>query len=204
MSSRQFQTTKSERAGFLSYFFGQNALFFMVTYLAALYYTTVLGIPLAISATIFLFARIWDGVNDPLLSILVEKARLKGGKFLPWLKSVAFILPIATILIFGFTDALINSTLTIRVIYATVTYTLWGMVYTISDVHGFALATVMSSNQNEKTTLLSLSRMIALVGLLTSSFLVQGIIDKTGSWTTSAIIVAIGSFVFLFGIFLDK
>jgi|LGOV01.1.fsa_nt_gb sugar (glycoside-pentoside-hexuronide) transporter len=204
MNRNKFQTSKIERAGFLSYFFGQNALFFMVTYLAAVYYTKVLGIPIALSAGIFFAARIWDAVNDPLLSVMVEKANLKGGKFLPWLKSIAFILPIATVAVFGFTDALINASLTVRLIYATVTYIIWGMAYTISDIPGFAIATVMTDDQNEKNTLLSLSRMIALVGLLIASFLVQGIIDSSGSWSLSALILSGFSLVFLFGIFIAK
>lgn len=204
MKKQIYESTKIERAGFLSYFIGQNALFYIVTFLAALYYTTVLGIPLPISASIFLVARIWDGINDPLLSVLVEKARLKGGKFIPWLRGITFVLPIATVLAFGFTDALVSSTLTIRVIYATVTYIFWGMAYTISDVPGYAVATVMSHNQHEKNTLLSLSRMVALIGLLISAFGVQSIIESTGSWTIGALVLGIFSFVLMLGIFFVK
>ena len=204
MNKNDFQTSKKERTGFLSYFFGQNALFFMVTYLAAVYYTKVLGIPIAVSAAIFLGARLWDAINDPLLSVMVEKANLKGGKFLPWLKSIALILPIATVAVFGFTDALLSASLTLRIVYATITYILWGMAYTISDIPGFAIATVMTDNPHEKNTLLSLSRMIALVGLLAASFLVQGIIDTSGSWSLSALILSGFSIIFLFGIFIAK
>ena len=204
MEKTKFQTSGFERAGFLSYFVGQNAVFYIVTFLAGLYYTTVLGIPLEISAVIFLVARIWDGVNDPLLSILIEKTILKDGKFIPWLRAIAFVLPIATVLTFGFTDALVSSTLTVRIIYASITYIFWGMAYTVSDVPGFAVATIMTDDQHEKNTLLSLSRMVALVGLIFSAFAVQSVIDATGSWTIGALIISVFGLILMLGVFKVK
>lgn len=52
-------------------------------------------------ALIFLIARIWDAVNDPMFGAIVDRSHLKGRKFLPWLRLAAFLVPLAVLLIFA-------------------------------------------------------------------------------------------------------
>jgi sugar (glycoside-pentoside-hexuronide) transporter len=198
MEKQTFQTKRRERAGFYSYFVGQNIIYFLVTMFLGAYYINNLGIPAAAVGSILLVARIWDAVNDPMLSILVEKANLKGGKFKPWIKSVAFLIPILTVLLFSFTDVLAGMSLSLRITYATVTYIAWGMTYTISDAPAFALATVMTSDMNEKNTIISLARMAAMVGVLISIGVGPAVIEATGNnWMLAAGLLSVIALIFM-------
>lgn len=198
ITDRKFLTGRMERAGYYGYFVGQNIIYIFVTLFLSVYYTTALGIPPATVGAILLGARIWDAVNDPLLSVLIEKANLRGGKFKPWINSVAILIPLSTVLVFGFTDVLIEASLALRVAYATVTYILWGMVYTISDAPAFALATVMTSELPERNTLISYSKLFGFVGLIGSMIASPLIVERAGdNWLFTAAILSAVAFLFL-------
>lgn len=201
MSKENFNTSKKERMGYNAYFVGQNMIYFLVLTYLSIYFTNTLGISTVAVGTIFLVARIWDAVNDPMLSVLVEKSNLKSGRFKPWVKSVAIVLPLVTILLFSFTDALINASMGVRIAYASIVYILWGMVYTISDAPAFALSTIMTDNQDERTVIISNAKLFSLVGILGLLIVANPIMGLTnGSWFYTASIVSLIAFVFMNGI----
>ena len=191
-------TNKKERMGYYSYFVGQNIVYIFITLFISVYYTTALGIPPAVVATIILVARVWDAINDPMLSILVEKSNFKGGKFKPWITAVAFIIPIMTVIIFSFTDTLATAPLSMKVTFASITYILWGMIYTISDAPAYALATIMTKNLDERNSLISFSRIGALVGIMGAMVVGPILVDKTGgNWFISSLILSTIALLFL-------
>ena len=49
------------------------------------FYTNAVGISLVTAGTITLIARIWDGINDPIMGIIVDKTKTKYGKARPYL-----------------------------------------------------------------------------------------------------------------------
>ncbi len=50
-----------------------------------IFYTSVLGIDPLKVGTMFLIAKIWDGINDPIMGVIVDKTRSKMGKMRPYL-----------------------------------------------------------------------------------------------------------------------
>lgn len=205
MSKNNFVTSRSERFGYYGFSVGLNMIYMFITFFLAVYYTNALGIPPAAVATIFLVARIWDAINDPLLAILIEKANLKSGKFKPWIKAVSILIPVLTVAVFSFTDLLINTSMAVRISYAAITYILWGMVYTVSDAPSAALATVMSDDPNERSSIISFTRLFAMLGIAISMAAGPYIVEKTGgNWTLSAIIISFVALVSMIGINLAK
>ena len=196
---------KREKLGYYGYFVGQNIVFMFVTIYLSVYYTTALGIPAAVVGTILLLARIWDAVNDPLLSIIIEKANLRRGKFKPWIQSVAILIPLLTVAIFSFTDLLAGTSLGVRVAYAAITYVLWGMAYTISDAPAYAMATVMTTEMNERNKIISFAKFSGLIGVMIAMLLGPQIIKRTnGSWVFAAVILSAIAMFFLLGISFAK
>ncbi len=205
MAKANFQTTFKERAGYNSYFAGQNMIYLLVMMFLSIYFTNTLGIPAATVGTIFLIARVWDAVNDPMLSVLVEKTTLKSGRFKPWIKSVALLMPISTVLLFSFTGWLIDQSMAVRVAYASFIYITWGMIYTVSDAPAFALATIMTDNTEERTSIISNSRFFAMIGIVGVLIIVNPIMGAVnGDWFLTSAIVSAIALVFLLGINFTK
>lgn len=145
------KVTGKETFSLTIYSLGQSLSMVYVLGLLSIFYTDVLGIAPAMVATIYLVARIWDAVNDPMMGFLVDKAHLRGGRFTPWLRLTSIALPIATLLLFVNIDA----SPTVKTIYAFVMYIIWGMVYTMSDVPAFAVPTVMTNSVDTRNKLIS-------------------------------------------------
>lgn len=192
MAKEQFLTTQSERLAYSGYFIGQNLIYFLVYQFLMLFYTDVVGITAGAVGTLFLIARIFDAVNDPIMGILVDKTNLKSGKFIPWIKLVVFLMPLATFLLF----LKIGNGGTNSLIYSYVTYIIWGILYTISDVPIFALATVMTNNSNERVTLISMGRIGAGIGAVIISLFFMSLIAKF-DWTITVLILTVLAFLFM-------
>jgi glycoside/pentoside/hexuronide:cation symporter, GPH family len=167
-SKQHFATSRFERFMYNMYFFGQNSIFFIVTSFLAVYYTSVLGISATTVGTILLLARIWDGFVDPALATIIERSKLKGGKFKPWVNLAAISVPIMTILCFGFSDQLLGASDGVRIAYAAITYIVWGTLYAAADAPAFALSTVITPNPDERNVLLANNQITGIVGILLS------------------------------------
>ena len=164
---------------------GQNLIYFLVYQFLMLFYTDVVGITAGAVGTMFLIARIFDAVNDPIMGIIVDKTNLEGGKFIPWIKLVIFLMPLTTVILFiKVGGGGINS-----LIYAYITYLIWGIIYTISDVPIFALATVMTHNSNERVTLISIGRIGAGLGSVIISLFFMTLLSKI-AWTGTVLLLA--------------
>lgn len=185
MAREQFVTNRLERLAYGGYFMGQNLIYFLVYQFLMLFYTDVVGITAGAVGTMFLIARIFDAVNDPIMGIIVDKTNLEGGKFIPWIKLVIFLMPLTTVILFiKVGGGGINS-----LIYAYITYLIWGIIYTISDVPIFALATVMTHNSNERVALISIGRIGAGLGSVIISLFFMTLLSKI-AWTGTVLLLA--------------
>ncbi len=182
-----FVTSRAERLSYGGYFVGQNIIFITVLSFLAMFYTDVVGLSTGAVATLFLVARIWDAVNDPILGSLVDRATPKKGKFKPWVSATIVLMPIATILVFWN----MKGGGTVNLTYAYITYILWGMIYTISDVPIFALATSMTDNLDERVSLISIGRFAAGIAGMIASVVGAPLIASLGFQTSVMILMAI-------------
>ena len=104
--------------------------FTMVNMYLAFYFTDVFGLSAAAVATLLLVAKIWDGVNDPMMGALMDKTYKKVGGYRTYMIVGAIALVIFTVLTFtvpGFTGGA-------KLAYAYVTYIGLGMAYTVMNV----------------------------------------------------------------------
>lgn len=180
------ETTAKERGTYYSYFLGQNMLYFIVSSFAMLYFTDYVGVSAAAVGIIFLVARIWDAVNDPMFGIIVDKVNNKQGKYKFWINIASILLPIITFLVFCVPDV----SNTGKLIYISITYILWGMTYTISDVPGFGMSTAISNNVDERNSMLANSRLFAISGLLIVSVVLMKLVEAV-NWVGAAAIIAV-------------
>lgn len=180
-------TSLGERIAYGGYFGGQNFILLIILNFLMLFYTDVVGIAAGVVTLIFLIARIWDAVNDPIMGIIIDKVSFKNGeKFKPWLTAGVFLLPLVTIFLFMHPA----STMAGKITWAFITYILWGMIYTISDIPIFALATVMTDDQDERVRIISIGRLAAGIGALIGVIIITPLTTALG-WTPGIVVVGV-------------
>lgn len=185
-NKRNFLTSGGERFSYGLYFFGQN-IFFIFLYLYLSVYLTDVGIPALTVSAIALAVKVWDAVNDPLFGGIVDAVKLKKGKFLPWLRISLIAIPIATILFFAIPSGV---PLIVKIIWSVAAYVLWDTAYTICDVPIFGLVTVMTDNQNERTTLMAIGRVTAMIATVIVYMGVPSVRAAIGGWLPTTIVLA--------------
>lgn len=175
--------------------FGCAIFFAFVSSYLMVFYTDVLGISAAAVGTLFVIARIWDAINDPIMGVLVDKVGVsKHGKFRPYV--VKFGLPIVIVGILAFT-VIPGLPENMKIPYAYVTYILFGMLYTAVNIPYGSLASVMSSNPNDRTALSTFRNIGSMAGNLLVMIMIpkmifnaQGAVTSEG-FVISAIVLAI-------------
>lgn len=126
-------TTKLTTKEKIGYGLGDTASnFFFQTFNIFLlyYYTDVFGLAPAAVGTMFLVARFWDAVNDPLMGVMADRNNSKYGKYRPYLLWVAIPYGVLGYLIFANPDLGSSG----KLVYAYVTYIAMMMVYTAINV----------------------------------------------------------------------
>lgn len=116
--------------------------FTMVNMYLAYFYTDVFGLSAAAVATLLLVAKVWDGINDPMMGALMDKTYTRVGGYRTYMIAGAAALVLFTILTFsvpGFGDSG-------KLFYAYVTYIGLGMAYTVMNVPFNALPSRMTDN----------------------------------------------------------
>lgn len=92
------------------------------------YFTDVLGISAAAAGTLLLVARVWDGINDPMMGMIVDRTRSCWGKCRPYILVGGVLLSVFTFLLF--TNPGIQSE-SGKLAWAYFTYIGFGMTYTM-------------------------------------------------------------------------
>jgi GPH family glycoside/pentoside/hexuronide:cation symporter len=155
----------------LSYGFGDLAsVLFWQTFMLyfTFFYTDVFLIPAGAAATLFLFSRIWDGVNDPMMGMLADRTRTRWGKFRPYLLWLCLPFAIVGVLTFTVPDFGPSG----RLIYAYITFNAMMMLYTAINIPYTALLGVISSDSSERTTVSSVKFLFAFsAGIIVSASL---------------------------------
>ena len=182
-----YLTSKKERLSYGGWLIGQNIIYMLVTSYLAIFLTDEVGIVEGVVATLFLVARIWDAVNDPMLGGIVDKVNPKKGKFKPWIDAVTIFIPLVTIALFWKFDGSGSFT----IVYAYIAYIVWGMLYTISDVPIFALATTMTDIPDERVKIMSIGRLAAAIASISVGLAAPQFIANLGYTTTVIILMSI-------------
>jgi len=159
-----------ERNMYLLGMVGQNIVYSIVSGSLAYYLQFTILIPAIAVSVIMAAARVWDAVNDPMMGTIVDRTRTKIGKCRPYLLAVPFPIFAMTVLCFlnlGFFDTskgIFEGHNALIVLWAAVTYILWGMVYTVGDIPLWGITALMSEDDSDRAKLLSLAQIAGGIG----------------------------------------
>lgn len=156
--------------------------FSMVSSYLTVFYTDVVGLTPSAISIIMLIARIWDGINDPMMGVIAEKTRTKWGRYRPYLLFGSPLLGIFTVLAFtrptwtGFAS----------ILYCGVTYILSGMAYTATSIAGAALANVLTRDNQERMILISFRGAMSNIATLLTGAVTMPLILHFGDGNPSS------------------
>ena len=139
---------------------GQGMIYAMMSSYISDFYINVLQVPLMFVLLLMLLARVWDAINDPLMGIIADRRAEKGKSIKAFVKWAVIPVSILTILMF-YCPNLSN---TGKMIYASIVYVSWGMLYTMADVPFWSLPNVMTPNAEERGSIFSIGRTVNGVG----------------------------------------
>ena len=149
--------------------FGINLYFMSVMTFLLVFYTDVMEIPPLTAAAIFAFARFVDAATDPLMGIIAERTQSRWGRLRPYLLFGALPLGVAAILTFTVPDLSLDG----RIVWAYVTYTLFGVIYTMVTIPYTTLTASMTMDYSERTRLSSYRIGFAFAGGWLASFIFE-------------------------------
>ena len=164
----------------IGYVFGDMAGSFVNLFVDAyflIFCTNVLGISAGWMGTLFLVARLWDAINDPIMGSFPDRWMIgkSGDKFKPWIK--IFMLPLALSGVLCFFNVPLEGI--VLHAYVAFAYVLYGMSYTGTSMPFGAMASVVSDDPIQRSKL-SRARSIGgtIVGIVGLSIVPVVCFDK--------------------------
>lgn len=139
---------------------GQGMVYAIMSSYISDFYLNVLKVTPLFVLLLMLFARVWDAINDPIMGYIVDRLNPKKGKMKPYLLYTPIPVAILTMLLFYAPDISDRN----KMIYAAITYVLWGMIYTASDVPFWSLPNALTPNADERGSVISKARTANGVG----------------------------------------
>lgn len=138
------------------------------------FYTDVLGINPSKIVVLILVARIWDAINDPIWGAFIDSRKpTKHGRFRPYIFWFSIPLAVSAILMFTKIPG-VN-----YLVFAYITYIAYGMMYTAVNIPYGSLASVITDDEKERSSLSMWRSIGAGVGGLPGTIILPMIVYST-------------------------
>lgn len=192
--------TLKEKIGYSLGDTASNLFFQTFIFFITIFYTDVFGISAKAVGTMFLITKIWDAVNDPMMGMIADRTETRWGKFRPFI--LWFAIPFGLIGVLTFTTP--DLSVTGKLIYAYVTYTLLMMLYTIINVPYSALMGVITSNARVRTIVSQFRFVAAFVGMIIVQYSVLRMVERFGKgdealgWQLAMVVLSTLAVILLF------
>lgn len=193
----------SERLAYGFGDFGCNIIYTAMSAFLLFYYTDYAGVSAFAVGTIMMVSRLFDGVSDIIMGVIVDRTKSKYGKARPWILRMCIPFAISGVLLFSVPTSWAE---TPKLIYVFITYNLVStVVYTAINVPYSALNALMTQNPYERSVLSIFRNLLATAGTLTINIFTLPLVEFFGNnalaWTKTFFIfgiVAIIAFLYTF------
>ena len=155
-----YKTTWREKFGYGVGAIGLDLSYGLFYSYLSYYLSSVLGLTEGFLLLLTPIARIWDGINDPMMGTIVDSTKTKMGKYRPW------------ILIGAVSNAVVLSLLfssfgmsgTKLYIYIAVMYILWGMTNTMADIPYWSMVPSFTNDPKDRNLIATVARTFSGIG----------------------------------------
>lgn len=141
------------------------------------FYTDVLHIDPGKIVILILVARLWDAVNDPIWGAFIDSRKpTRYGKFRPYVFWFSIPLAVSAVLMFTVIPNLSEAK---YLLFAYITYILYGMMYTAVNIPYGSLASVVTDDEKERSSLSMWRSIGAGIGGLPGTIVLPMIVYST-------------------------
>ena len=155
-----YKTTLRQKLGYGVGAIGLDLSYGLFYSYLSYYLSSVLGIKEAFLLLLTPLARIWDGVNDPIMGTVVDSTKTKMGKYRPWILIGAA--SNAVVLSLLFTSFGMSGTK--LYIYIAVMYILWGMTNTMADIPYWSMVPSFTNDPQDRNLIATIARTFSGLG----------------------------------------
>lgn len=149
-----YKTTWREKIGYGVGAIGLDLSYGLFYSYLSYYLSSVLGLKEAFLLVLTPLARIWDGINDPIMGTIVDSTRTKMGKYRPWI--VIGTASNAIVLSLLFTSFGMSGTT--LYIYIGFMYVLWGMTNTMADIPYWSMVPSFTNDPKDRNLVATVAR----------------------------------------------
>lgn len=172
---------------------GANLVWTTLASFLTIYCTDVAGISAGIIGTIMLISRLFDGVTDIVVGILVDKTNTRWGKARPWVLCSAPPLAIGLIMVFSIPGSFGVQG---KCIYLFIVYTLLAsFFFTASNLSYNTMLSFVTTEQYDRNVMNTVRFTFTMVAQLLINVVTIPLINKLGggqvAWTKMSIIYGI-------------
>lgn len=183
--------------------FGCNIIYTAMSAFLLFYYTDYANVSAMAVRTIMMVSRIFDGVSDIIMGVIVDRTKSKYGKARPWILRMCIPFAVSGILLFSVPT---SWAATPKLVYVFITYNLVStVIYTAINVPYSALNALMTQDPYERSVLSIFRNLLATAGTLTINTFTLPLVEYFGNnasaWTKTFVVfgfVAIAAFLFTF------
>ncbi|MBQ6019107.1 MAG: MFS transporter [Clostridia bacterium] len=107
-------------------------------------------------------ARIWDGINDPMMGTIVDNTHTKMGKYRPWILRGSILNAVVLALLFN-NPGIPTAGVWIYA-YIAVLYIGWGMTNTLADIPYWSMVPSFTTDPKERSLIATIARTFSGLG----------------------------------------
>lgn len=149
---------------------GSQAMYVLLANYTTIFFTDFLGIGAGVAGTIFLLSRVWDGINDPICGVWIERSNPRFGKIPTFMVAGGAITAAALIMLF----TVPNLSVAGRTVWGTLAYNLVGMAFTAVTVSTLLQMARGTQEPTERVTLsMAYNVSCAIAGIVMASVITK-------------------------------
>lgn len=174
---------------------GVNLVWMLPSSFLTMYYTDSVYISAAYIGTTMLICRMFDGVSDLIMGVIIDKTKSRFGKARPWLLYMG--LPLVLSIFFTFYVPSGFSTIG-KNIYIFITYFIMSVIcYTAVNLSYHAMLPRFSLTSQDRVSVSAVRSVFALIATMVVSILTPSLITKFGgynsqkAWSTIVIVYGV-------------
>lgn len=155
-----------------------NVVFALTSGLVTYFYTNVMSVSAGLVGMIMLFSRLFDGLSDVAIGLIMDKVHSKHGRGRAWVLWMAVPYGVTAVALFCLPA---NATAAVQAIYIFVTYNLCTtVVYTALNLPYGAMAPLMTSNEQDLAKINLFRMSMSPIGNMIVSAATLPIINRMG------------------------